>query len=62
MTPATYGLILSENSKQTYYPESLMPPDNRFCACEFAFRGNRVEVIRSYYGEGNSIRVVVGGL
>ncbi len=57
-----YGLILSENSKSTYYPESLMPPDDRFFACEFAFRGNRVEIVYSYYSKGDSIMVVIGGL
>lgn len=56
-----YGLILSEHSDRIYYPESLMPPDDRFFACEFAFRGDYIEILYSYYREGDSTKIVIGG-
>lgn len=57
----TYGLILSDNSERIYYPESLMPPDDRFFACELALRGDYIEILYSYYRKGDSTEIVTGG-
>ena len=57
----TYGLILSDISERIYYPESLMPPDERFFTCELALRGDYIEILYSYYRKGDSTEIAIGG-
>ena len=44
----TYGLILSDVSESTDYPESGMRPDCRCCGCELTPCGDSFEVVRYY--------------